>query len=238
MCWTRRECTGVGPAGMVWRVTLHKALTEEKGVSSTTLASVPGKVNIKASFPLLSCVPAKNSDYNGNNENLKQCLIKNSWEFLVLFCFKDITQACFLSSLNLLYWACALNQHSLYLKREHRKEDGALTLNVIWLASGHWCSFFRSVYRRTWEAPNECSCPWTADHSLRVSQLSEVLGYFTPMLTQLDFKNYKLTSGRVALMCVGASIFVVQVISPWETTQFLGHLTDILSWLLSTQCRE
>lgn len=49
-------------------------------VFSTTLSVFLEEisVNIKAFFPLLSCAPAKNSDYNGNNENLKQCLIKSA----------------------------------------------------------------------------------------------------------------------------------------------------------------
>lgn len=80
----REMCSGQGenaqewPAGIVGRAILHTTLTEERGESSTILASVPGKVNVKASFPLLSCVPATNSDYNGNNENLKHCLIKSA----------------------------------------------------------------------------------------------------------------------------------------------------------------
>lgn len=119
----------------LWYDLLHTTLTEERGESSTILASVPGKVNVKASFPLLSCVPATNSDYNGNNENLKHCLIKSAWEF---FCFVLRTQPRYaLSSLTLLYWACVLNQCGWYSKTEHRKEDRVLTLNVIWLASSH-----------------------------------------------------------------------------------------------------
>lgn len=51
-----------------------------KEVFSTTLAVFLEEisVDIKAFFPLLSCAPAKNSNYNGNNENLKQCLIKSA----------------------------------------------------------------------------------------------------------------------------------------------------------------
>lgn len=60
--------------------TLHGALSGERGSildhMSVFLEEI--SVNIKAFFPLLSCAPAKNSDYNGNNENLKQCLIKSA----------------------------------------------------------------------------------------------------------------------------------------------------------------
>lgn len=135
MWWTRRNVQKRW-AGWRGRLTLHRALMEKRGEFSTILSSVPGKVNAKASFFLLSCVSAKNSDYN---ENLKQCLIKSAWEDF----FLDTTQACFLSYFNLLYWACVLNQCSLYSKSEHRKEDMALTLSVIWLASSHWCSLFQ-----------------------------------------------------------------------------------------------
>ena len=60
--------------------TLYGALSEEKGsiLDHTGRVLEEISVNIKAFFPLLSCAPAKNSDYNGNNENLKQCLIKSA----------------------------------------------------------------------------------------------------------------------------------------------------------------